>query len=296
MTDSSDMLHTFQIAQGGVRGSLVRLNASWRAVREHSDYAPEVEGLLGEALVASALFASALKFEGRLSIQLRNAGALSFLFAECTHDGALRGIARCAEHATESSVSLSQPETQLAITIENEQTDSRYQGLVAVESENLAAAFEGYFERSEQLPTRLMLVQKQDQCAGIMLQKIADTGGSSDVLDADAWNRACHLLATLSEAELLDLPVETLLLRLFHEEGVILQPGRPLRFECSCSPQRVLGMLRSLGREEAQNALGEEGEVHVTCEFCNRHYAFDSVDVSSLFSDVPQAPGSNTMQ
>lgn len=296
MTETSDSRHTFQLARAGVRGTLVRLESSWSAIRAYADYLPEVEGLLGEALVASALFAGALKFEGRLSIQLRNAGALNLLFAECTHDGALRGIARCREDAGDAPVIEFRPGTQLAITIENQQTDTRYQGLVAVESENLKTAFEDYFERSEQLPTRLVLAQNTTRCAGIMLQKVADAGGKDSEIDVDAWNRISHLLATLSDAELLDLPVENLLSRLFHEEAVVVQPGKPLRFECSCSPQRVLDMLRSLGREEAQTALGEDGTIDITCEFCNRQYSLDTVDVSGLFADIPQAPGSFRMQ
>lgn len=296
MTDASDMLHTFQLSRGGIRGSVVRLESSWAEVRAHADHDLAIENLLGQSLVASALFAGALKFEGRLSIQLRGAGALNLLFAECSHDGGLRGIARCAEQNSAGAGPVSLADSQLAISIENTLTDNRYQGLVEVNSENLATAFEGYFERSEQLPTRLMLVQHEGRCAGIMLQKVAGEGGSEPLTDTDAWNRVDHLLATLTEPELLNLPVDTLLLRLFHEEEVVLQPGRPLRFECSCSTERVLGMLRSLGKQEAQEALGEDGEVKVTCEFCDHRYTFDSVDISGLFSEIPQAPGSTRQQ
>lgn len=296
MNTSDDKIHPFHLQAAAVRGHVVRLESTWQEILAHSDYLPEVRNLLGESLAASALFAGALKFEGRLSIQIRNAGALSLLVAECTHDGAMRGIARCEVSKAEPEIDLAGAGTRLAITIENQQADSRYQGLVAVESERLAAAFEDYFARSEQLPTRLVLVQGEGRCAGIMLQKVAGTGGSDNAVDDDAWGRVGHLLATMKEAELLTLPVETLLYRLFHEEGVILQPGRPVRFECSCSTERVLGMLRSLGREEAQSALGEKGEMEITCEFCNRRYRLDSVDVSGVFSDLPQVPGSPRSQ
>lgn len=296
MNTTNDTLASFHLQRADVRGQIVRLDSTWQDILAHAEYSPEVRNLLGESLAASALFAGALKFEGRLSIQLRNAGGLSLLVAECTHDGALRGIAHAEANQAEPAINLGLPETRLAITIENTQIDSRYQGLVAVESGNLAAAFEGYFERSEQLPTRLLLAQDGDRCAGIMLQKIADSRSGENVADDDAWNRVGLLLDTLSKVELLNLPVETLLYRLFHQEEVILQPGRPLRFECSCSSERVLGMLRSLGREEAQGALGEEGRMEVTCEFCNRRYHLDSVDLSSLFSDLPQAPGSPRSQ
>jgi molecular chaperone Hsp33 len=296
MNRTGDMLHAFHLRNAAVRGHVVRLDSSSGEVLGHADYAPEVSRLLGESLTASALFAGALKFEGRLSIQLRGAGALTLLLAECTHDGALRGIARCADGADASKLDISEVGTRLAITIENHQADTRYQGLVPVESETLAAAFEGYFERSEQLPTRIVLVERNGRCAGVMLQKVAEQDAGGHVADLDAWNRVGHLLATLSEDELLDLPVETLLLRLFHEEGVELQPGRALRFECSCSTERVLGMLRALGRQQAMEALGEDTEMQITCEFCSRVYRLDSVDVYGLFSELPLAPGPSGMQ
>lgn len=296
MRDSSDSLYPFQLQKAGVRGSLVRLDDAWGEICAHADYSAGVRQLLGEALVASALFAGALKFEGNLSIQLRGAGALRLLFAECTHAGDLRGIARCDEGLLDANIELGQPGNQLAITIENRQTETRYQGLVPVESRRLAGAFEGYFERSEQLPTRIMLVERDGRCAGIMLQRMADSGGISVSTDTDAWNRVGHLLATLTDTELLDLPVDALLLRLFHEEGVILHEGRPLRFNCSCSRERVLGMLRTLGRDEAFAGLDEQGKLSVTCEFCNRGYVLDKVDLAGQFAQVPEVPGPSTTQ
>ena len=293
---SSDRLFPFQLAQGGVRGSVVHLDEAWAEICAHADYSSRVRQLLGETLAASALFAGALKFEGSLSIQLRGAGALRLLFAECTHAGDVRGIARCDEAAQDSEINLGEVGSQLAITIENTQSETRYQGLVPVESDRLAEAFEGYFERSEQLPTRIMLVERNGRCAGLMLQRVADAGGSSASIDSDAWNRVGHLMATLGDDELLDVPVETLLLRLFHEEGVILHEGRALRFNCSCSRDRVLGMLRSLGRDEAFAGLDDAGKVRVTCEFCNRDYVLDEIDLAGQFAGFPEAPGPSTTQ
>jgi len=296
MLETNDTLHPFQLNNAGVRGGIVHLRSAWATIDTSKDLSAEALKLLGETLAASALFAGMLKFEGSLSIHLRNAGALRLLFAECTHAGDLRGIARVEEGGRDVRVDLGQPGTQLAITIENTQTETRYQGLVAVEANQLAGAFEGYFERSEQLPTRLMLVERNGRCTGIMLQRVAEAGGLAAASDVDAWNRVCHLLATLREDELLDLPVETLLLRLFHEEGVILQDARPLRFRCSCSRKRVLDMLRSLGREEAFAGLDASGKLKVTCEFCNRDYLLDEVDLAGQFAKFPQAPGPATSQ
>lgn len=280
-----DFLHRFQLERAGVRGALVRLEQSWQRIGANADYAAPLADLLGQTVAASALFTSAIKFDGRLSIHLRDSGALRLLFADCTHDGRLRGIVRWDGAPPAAEVRLD-PAARLAITIENQATDARYQGLVPVEGARLAQAFEGYFERSEQLPTRIVLATVDGRCGGLMLQQIAGSGGTA-MGDADGWNRVGHLLATLGSEELLGLPPEQVLLRLFHEEGVRLQPAQPLTFECTCSRARVAGMLRSLGRAESDSVLAEQGSVDVTCEFCNRRYVFDEADVAEVFADEP---------
>jgi molecular chaperone Hsp33 len=284
-----DFLHRFQLERAGVRGALVRLEQCWQRIRANGDYPEPLADLLGQAVAASALFTSTIKFDGRLSIHLRDSGPLRLLFADCTHDGRLRGIVRWEGAPPAADIRLD-PAARLAITIENSTTDARYQGLVPVEGTGLGQAFEGYFDRSEQLPTRIVLATGNGRCGGIMLQQVADHGGSM-AGDPDGWNRAGHLIATLGSAELLGLPPDEVLLRLFHEEGVRLQPAQPLAFECSCSRSRVAGMLRSLGREESDSVLAEQGSVDVTCEFCNRRYVFDEADIAEVFADAP--PGSD---
>jgi molecular chaperone Hsp33 len=282
---SNDFLHRFQLDQAGVRGAIVRLDETWHQVCANASYGAPLADLLGRTVAASALFTGSIKFEGRLSIHLRDSGNLKLLFADCTHDGSLRGIARWDGEPPREPVHLD-PQARLAITIENASTDTRYQGLVLAEGTDLAAAFEGYFERSEQLPTRIVLAEGDGRCGGIMLQRIAGSGGIEPG-DADGWNRAGILLATLTPAELLQLPPEEVLLRLFHEEGVRLQPAQALRFQCTCSRERVEDMLRSLGRAESDATLAEQGSVEVTCEFCNRRYVLDEADVAAVFASVP---------
>ena len=296
MISSHDVSHRFRLERAGVRGGLVRLESSWAALCTNADHAAPVSRLLGEALAASALFAGTIKFEGSLSIHLRSAGPLKLLFAECTDQGGLRGIARWEGETPSGPVDVRQPDAQLAITIENKRSATRYQGLVAVESASLAEAFEGYFQQSEQLPTRIVLAEGGGRCAGMILQQVADAGGTGVPVDDDAWSRVGHLLATLGEAELLELAPEQLLFRLFHEEQVFLEPGRPLAFECSCSAQRVDGMLRALGFAECEAALDENGVMTVTCEFCNRLYRKDRVDLGLLFAAGPAQPSSQTAQ
>jgi molecular chaperone Hsp33 len=280
--ESNDFLHRFELERAGVRGVLVRLAAGWQQVRSRADYPPALADLLGRTLAASALFTGNIKFDGSLSIQLKNAGPVNLLFAECGSDGRLRGLARWqGEIPADFHLTQREPAPLLAVTIDNRASGQRYQGLVPVEDAQLDTLFERYFERSEQLPTRVVLACDDARCAGIMLQRLP--GGAADQADADAWNRASHLLASATPRELLDLPAEQLLLRLFHEESVRLHAAQPLTFGCSCSRERVAAMLQSLGRDEADAAVRENGTAEVTCEFCNTLYRFDRVDLEQLF-------------
>jgi len=293
-----DSLTRFLLPEAGVRGVRVHLDAAWRQVHARSDYAPAVAEMLGETCAAAALFTGHAKVDGRLSIQLRAEGPLRTVFAECTAAGTVRGIARVdPEAATPVSRDLASlgPDALLAITIENPglsgREPTRYQGLVAIEGDSLAQAFETYFVRSEQLPTRLLLAADAQAAAGIMLQKLPGDEG-----DADGWNRASALFDTLGPDELLAESTDTVLHRLFHQESVRLLGSRALSFACSCSRERVAAMLESLGGDEARAALSE-GQVLVHCEFCGQGYAFSAEDLDALFTPSGlQSPGPERVQ
>jgi molecular chaperone Hsp33 len=294
--NDTDILSLFLIERAGVRGALVHLDDTWQAIQARAPYPAAVAERLGETCAAAALFTGHTKLDGRLSVQLRGTGALRTLFAECTNEGTLRGIAHYAEP-------LPQPLTPrafgagsvMAITIESmppgKQDMVRYQGLVGLEADTLAAAFEDYFAQSEQLPTRVLLAAGEGRAAALMIQQLPEGHG-----DADGWSRSSALFETLGSAELLDTPDETLLFRLFHEDGVRLLGRRPLRFACSCSRERVEDTLRSLGRDESLAAL-RDGEAQVHCDFCGQAYRFSPSQIEDLFSSqCANAPGSERLQ
>jgi molecular chaperone Hsp33 len=278
-----DVLHRFLLERAGVRGVLVRLGAAWREVAGRDDYPAPLRALLGEALAASALLTGNIKLDGALSIELKSAGPLRLLFAECTDQGRLRGLARWSGELPAPLALSALPQAVMAITIGHAERGQRYQGLVALERPGLAGALENYFRQSEQLPAKLVLAADGGHAVGLMLQKLPGEGGHDAVEDADAWPRIEHLTNTLDAAELLATAPEQLLYRLYHEESVRLFEPRPLAFGCSCSRGRVEAMLRSLGREEVQATLDAQGgEIEVTCEFCARQYRFDRIDAEHL--------------
>lgn len=287
-----DVLHRFLLERAGVRGALVRLGPAWREVAGRVDYPAALRGLLGEALAASALLTANIKLDGELSVQLKSAGALRLLFAECTDQGRLRGLARWDAPLPEPLSLDALPQAVMAITIGNVERGQRYQGLVELRAANLAGVLENYFAQSEQLPARLLLAADGEHAVGLMLQKLPDEGGHGAVQDDDAWTRVMHLTATLGAAELLATEPDQLLYRLYHEESVRLFDPRPLAFGCSCSRERVAAMLRSLGREEVETTLAEQGgRIEVHCEFCAQRYEFDRIDAEQLLRGAGGASG-----
>ena len=284
----ADSLTRFLLQEAGVRGVRVHLDATWQQIRARAEYPLAISELLGEAAAASALFTAHAKIEGRLSIQLRGEGPLRTLFAECTAAGTLRGIAQVDEGvALPRDLRLLGSNAVLAITIENPgaagREPTRYQGMVALESDSLAEALEGYFRQSEQLPTRLLLAVDEHRAAGLMLQKLPGDGG-----DEDGWARALALVETLSQQELLEWPTETLLLKLFHQDDARVLDVRPLRFACSCSRDRVVSMLHALGKDEAE-AAAADGVAEIRCEFCGQQYLFDADEIAGIFQHFAAA-------
>ncbi|KAF1690837.1 Hsp33 family molecular chaperone HslO [Pseudoxanthomonas taiwanensis] len=298
MNQADDLRGRFLLPAAGVRGVYVRLRQAWSELLAHQHYPPGATSLLGEAVAAVTLFTGHTKVDGRLSAQLRASGPLRALFAECTAAGTVRGIARLEEGAdAPRAPSMLGEDALLAVTIENPGLDprepQRYQSLVALGSaDSLAEAFEDYFRQSEQLPTRLLLAADGHCAAGLMLQKLPGETG-----DADGWDRAGALFDTLGETELLETDPQLLVHRLFHQEEPRLLEERPIRFGCSCSAERVAGMLRSLGEEEVRAAAAATGSVDVRCEFCGREYHFPSGEIALLFNQPAEtSPAPDLLQ
>ncbi len=305
-----DCLHRFLFDRHPIRGHLVHLDASWRALIEHRDYPPPVRDLLGEAAAAALLLAATIKFDGVLSLQLQGDGPVHLLLAQCTSGLGVRGLARHRDGAAAAggtAAAAAPPLPPLAtggtaalgagnltVTLETDSGAQRYQGIVPISGGRLADSLQTYFESSEQLPTRLWLQADAHGACGMLLQRLPREGRGhegSAAEDDDAWRRVQLIGETLTAEELGQLADAEILRRLFHEDDVRLFDPAPVFFRCRCSRERVGGMLQGLGEGETRAVLAERGAVEVRCDFCNRAYVFDAVDVEQLFS--PSLPGAS---
>jgi molecular chaperone Hsp33 len=239
-------------------------------------------------LAAAVLLSTTIKFDGLLILQASSSGPISTLMVECASDQAVRGIARYDGAITGTSLVDLMPDGILAITVDPEE-GQRYQGIVALDGNTLAESLNGYFQNSEQLPTRFRLQADGRAARGLLLQALPADRQRDVELRAATWEHLNILADTLSAEELLSLDNQTVLHRLFHEEDVRLFDPRPARFECSCSAERSGNALISLGHDDALALLAEQnGEIEVDCQFCNTRYLFDRARLEDLFHSAQE--------
>ncbi|MCP5144286.1 MAG: Hsp33 family molecular chaperone HslO [Gammaproteobacteria bacterium] len=283
-SSSHDLNHRFVIESADVRGQFAQLDLTWREIQRRVVYPPVVRDVLGQACAAIALLGGILKFDGKITLQIRGAGPLHLLVAQITNAGGLRAVARWHD-ALPDTTDLQQlcPDGQLMVSIERTRGEP-YTGTVELTHPALAQTLANYFSSSEQTGTALWLAADEQRCAGLFLQRLPSAQAIGQDEADENWNRVNYLAETVTANELLTLHADDLLFRLFNEERVrIFDPG-PVSFSCSCSRQRSAGLLRALGSEELQALAAEQEVVTVTCEFCGCEYLFDAVDCRQLES------------
>lgn len=281
-------IQRFSFDNTNVRGEHVVLNSAYQEIIKRKNYPLGIETLLGEFVAAIALLRDIIKIDGVLSIQAKGNGFLSALMTECDELQNLRGIAQWdEEQVVPETISLKEVLAggYLVITIAP-RNGQRYQGIVEIVGDTLAECLEQYFYQSEQLPSRVWLAANGAQCGGLFLQRLPAEQAQSG--DEDAWERFTHLAATVKDEELLGLDTETLLHRLYHEEEVRLYEPKALQFGCSCSRQRTLDAVISIGADEVRQLLIEQGSIQVDCQFCAEQYTFTEADLVGLLGDQAQ--------
>ena len=286
----------FHLPGRPVRGRLVRLGPLAEALlTRHVTPAP-VARLIGQALALAAGLASALKFQGSFSLQAKGDGPVPLLLADCTDAGALRGYARIAPERLDALLADDPAPAAdrllgkgfFAFTVDQGPDRHPHQGIVVIEGGSLAAMALHYFRSSEQIDCAVHLACDQTEAGwragALVLEKIAGAGGLdpalSDAEQEDSWRGALALAGTLSDCELLDdaLAPETLLWRLFHAEGVAAARPRALSYGCRCSRARLSGILEGFPPEDLDH-MAVDGEVVMTCEFCNLDFRFPRAEL-----------------
>ncbi|HVY88923.1 MAG TPA: Hsp33 family molecular chaperone HslO [Hyphomonadaceae bacterium] len=288
-----DIVASFQLEDTSVRGRIARLgDGVLDPILKRHDYPRWAAHLLGEAITLAVLISASLKFEGKVLVQAQGEGPVSLMVAEARSDGGVRGYLRLdpEKWARLDRINKGQrphiPQVigkgVLALLLQpNDPAGVPYQSLVDLNGATLADCAQAWFTQSEQVPTRVRLAvaeisepggTKRWRAGGALIQQVAGDAsrGSTD----DSWDNARHLFDTVTDLELADPDLSSggLLFRLFHENGVRLEPPHALMDQCTCSEEKLLGTLRQLPREEINKLAEADGKIAADCQFCGRIY------------------------
>lgn len=293
MPDDSHVL-TFDLERANLRGRVIRLGKVLDNILGPHAFPDVIEKLLVETITISVLLSSMLKYEGIFILQAHGTGAVTRLVADVTSSGDIRGTAgfdieklqQLVNENPDPSASDLLGAGYLAFTVDQGEFMERYQGIVELKN-TLLESFHHYFDQSEQIGTSIRMASRKDDAGmwrvgAIMLQHVPDHSNipqdSKPV--AENWNRARILLDTCTDEELLDIKLrdETLLYRLFHEEGVRIYTPHSVAKGCRCTPEKLKGVLAMLSDDDLEHAA-TGGNISMTCEFCNKEFMFNIEDI-----------------
>ena len=308
-----DTVLPFQLDASDIRGRVARLDGVLDGILKQHDYPEQVEALVAEMALLTALIGQTIKLRWKLSLQVQSKGPVRMIATDYYGPEKEGDVARIRAYAsfdrdrlTDSAPFDQVGEGYFAIMIDQGTGMTPYQGITPLDGESLAACAQTYFAQSEQLPTRFQLsfgkstepgAPEHWRAGGVMLQHMpkaspfaATSEGTGDVLrsddlldgdESDNWNRVNILLDTVEEMELIgpQLAPNDLLLRLFHEEAPRVYDTQPVRFGCTCSEERVRQSLSIYSARDIEKMTTEEGRVTADCQFCGAHYDLDPATV-----------------
>ncbi len=286
-----NIIQAFQLESSSIRGNVLKLGSVLDEILEPHDYPAPIDKLVSETVILTLLLSSILKYEGIFTLQIQGQGAISMLVADIDANG---GVRACASYNKEklskipdvNNASLEQlfGKAYLAFTVDPGQDMDRYQGIVALEGETLEKAVQHYFSQSEQLETVIKLAtnkktRKEWRGGSVMIQRMPlDEIVQEEIKEVvdENWLRSSILLETVTDKELLDskLHENTLLMRLFHEEGIRVFTPEEVVHTCRCSKKKLEQVLITLPKDDLEH-ITVNGKIEVKCEFCSRMYLLD---------------------
>lgn len=287
------------LEDGAFMGRLVRLDDCINTIINKHQHPRQINAILAEFSALGILLASTMKYDGLFTLQTQSDGQVPMVVVDVSSNGDIRSFAKFDEQKIKKAQEIRKIEDiepapyllgagHLAFTIDQGDKAKLYQGIVDIQGKTLSEIALRYFRQSEQIQTYIKLFLKAPQkkgekwkSAGIILQKIAPTGGiNNPEINEDAWDEAVIFADSLKDIEVFaqTLSSEEILERLYHANKLVISARKDYHFSCRCSRSKLLDTLSTFKQEDI-DAMSEKNKVYVTCNFCSEKYVFDKGEI-----------------
>ncbi|WP_172199215.1 Hsp33 family molecular chaperone HslO [Saccharibacillus qingshengii] len=277
---------------GKVRAFAVRSTNLVEELRRRHDTFPTATAALGRTLTTAAMMGAMLKGEEKLTIQVKGNGPLGQIVADANARGEVRGYVD-HPHVHLPSNAMGKLDVAGAVgtegflyVIKDLGLKEPYRGSVPIVSGELGEDFTYYFAASEQTPSAVgigVLVAPEGHvlsAGGLIVQLLP---GLSDE-EIDAIEGAISSLPPVSALIDQGLSPEEVIKWVLPD--VQIQESLNIDFHCECTRERVERTLISLGSEEIQAIIEEQGVAEVVCHFCNEAYQFEKEDLQQILEQT----------
>lgn len=292
----ADELISALLQKSNLRALVVVATDVGRRARELARLSRTSAALLAQGLAASALLGALQKSGGRLNLQVECDGPLRGMFLDADNQGNVRGYAKNRQVDVEGAEGAYRWRPALGnsgfISVLRDRGQGEYyRSSVQLKHFDLARDLEEYFTVSEQLKSHVVIEalprdgEPLGTVAAVLVQPLPD----GDRAAFESLGPRLHGPSGLSHVLRAqpEIGAAGLLKALFPDDAPEVMSRFPLGYSCTCSKERVLNALASMGKADLEDLLAREGKAEVTCEFCSTHYVVAGEEIRALLAQPP---------
>lgn len=269
-------------------------------IKELHDLTPTTTAAMGRFATITGMmgFTEIKESDDYITVQLNGKGPMGTLISVVRRDVCTSKVKVCVDNPhvelplkSNGKLDVSGAVGQngfLNIINKNEITDTNYNGLVPLVTGEIAEDFTEYFAKSQQKPTVIalgVLVNKDGVKAagGYMIQLMPDATEEDIVAIENALEKAPSISQMIDENKSLEEIARTVT---GDENVMILAQELDMKYECDCSREKFEAGLISIGKEEINKIIEEDGKANIVCNFCKKEYDFDKEDLEELMDKI----------
>ncbi|MGM7724456.1 Hsp33 family molecular chaperone HslO [Metabacillus sp. Hm71] len=259
------------------------------AQRRHHTW-PTASAALGRAMTAGVMMSSMLKGNAKLTIKIEGGGPIGIILVDSNSKGDVRGYVTnpqthfdLNEHGKLDVRRAVGTEGNLTV-VKDLGLKENFSGQVPIVSGELGEDFTYYLVTSEQIPSSVgvgVLVNPDNTIlasGGFIIQLLPGTDDETITKIEERLNK----IEPISKLIQRGLTPEEILEEVLGKGNVKILEKHPVAFKCQCSKERIENAIISLGEEEIQAMIDEDGKAEAQCHFCNEVYLLTREDLEEL--------------